>query len=122
MTKAKYQVFLDGRAQRVLDTLCKRFGWSSGQCIERLIRYYATTQKLVSNMDIDDFDDGWGEAPLDFDENNNPIWGHCVVLSDPENLMPPEVVTSSPFLVDLVEAVKEGLTPMDGFGLGMEEE
>lgn len=122
MTKAKYQVFLDERAEGILDALCKRFGWSSGQCIERLIRYYAATQKMVTQMDIDDYDDAWGQPPEGFDEETGqPIWRGCVVWSDPENVASPVVITSVSELVDLVEVVKEGLTPIDGFDLDEEE-
>lgn len=120
MTKAKYQVFLDEKSQELLDRLCKRFGWSCGQAIERLLRYYATTQAASRFFDIDDLDEQWGCAPWPDEETGELVYGSGVIESDDENLHAPEIVATSANLVRLVEIVKEGLTPMDGFNLDEE--
>lgn len=123
MTKKKSQVFLRPLAQSIVDRLCARYDWTAGQVIERLAFYYAATQRLSAQLDVDLYDERWGGSPFDgVDEHGQDCFLGCVVYSDPEGLEPPEVVTTEIDLVDLVEVVKEGLTPVDGFGSVLEEE
>lgn len=120
MAKIKNQLFLDERPQSILNGLCARFGWSSGQAVERLLFYYTATQRTVSFLDVDIFDDRWG-GPGDIEMVDGSEPG-CVILSDPSECVAPEVCATSQTIVRVVETIKDGLTPLNGFALDSDEE
>lgn len=108
MPKQKLQAYLEGDTFEKLERLAKRFGWTSGQVVDRLVGYYARTQAAVLGFDTDQYDERWGG-----DEGES---GSCVIFTDPEGFDASECVSTCEGLCELVEAVKEGLIPFDGFG------
>lgn len=108
MPKAKLQAYLEGESFEKLERLAKRFGWTAGQVVDRLIAYYARTQAAVVGFDTDEYDERWGAAP---DES-----GACVIYTDPEGFDASECISTCDELAELVESVKEGLIPYAGFG------
>ena len=105
MTRTRYQVFFEEDACRMVDRLCKRYGWTPSQLMERLLRFYCRTQLAVVGYTVQDEFDSDG-TPLSVLFESLPEEGYdagdCYV-SIPEGVL------------RLVELIQEGLVPIEGF-------
>jgi hypothetical protein len=95
MARVKFQLYMQEDTGAWIEGMCKVFGWSATEVVDRLLRYYLRTRSFVEDYEEIVFDNG-DAAYLVTNE-----YGEEALITSPD---------------PLIIAIKEGLVPQTGFG------
>lgn len=115
MTRVRYQVFFEEKECKFIERLCKRYGWTPSQLLERMLFFYRWVQDEMDSFTI------YYDETGDFDEDNPMDWP---VIACQNDEMGEAVDCETPYTdyIRLIQRLKEGLTPKKGFGDNEEDE
>ena len=98
MPTVKFQLYLEEDSAEFLNRLCRRFGWTSTQAVDRLIRFYNAMQQDGEGLSI--VHDETGEEQE-------------IMFSGAEEA--PYFAEVGQIAFDFVRRCTDGLTPAKGF-------